>query len=72
MVLRRKVRVVPHDPNWSSEFMAEAECIRSALGNVVVAIHHIGSTAISGISAKPIIDILLEVDDIQNPCVYGR
>lgn len=59
-----KVRVVPHDPNWSAAFAAEAERIRSALGGMVVAIHHIGSTAIPGISAKPIIDILLEVEDI--------
>jgi GrpB-like predicted nucleotidyltransferase (UPF0157 family) len=60
-----KVQVVPHDPNWSAEFMAEATRIRSALDDMVVAIHHIGSTAIRGICAKPIIDILLEVDDIQ-------
>jgi GrpB-like predicted nucleotidyltransferase (UPF0157 family) len=45
--------------------MVEAARIRSALGDLVVAVHHIGSTAIPGICAKPIIDILLEVDDIQ-------
>jgi len=60
-----KVCVVPYDPNWAAEFAAEAERIRSVLNSVDLAIHHIGSTAIPGISAKPIIDILLEVDDIQ-------
>ena len=60
-----KVQVVPHDPGWTAKFRAEAECIRSALGEVAVALHHIGSTAIPGIMAKPIIDILLEVDDIR-------
>ena len=60
-----KVRVVSYDPGWSSEFAAEAERIRSVLGGVAVAIHHIGSTAIPGLSAKPIIDMLLEVDTIQ-------
>jgi GrpB-like predicted nucleotidyltransferase (UPF0157 family) len=35
------------------------------LGDVVVAIHHIGSTAIAGLPAKPIIDVLLEVKDIE-------
>ena len=56
-----KVQVVPHDPGWPAEFKAEAERIRSLLGDLAVAIHHIGSTSIPGIFAKPIIDILLEV-----------
>ena len=60
-----KVCVVPHDPRWSAEFAAEAERIRSALGSLEVAVHHIGSTAIPSISAKPIIDILLEVGDLR-------
>jgi len=59
-----QVRVVPPDLNWPAEFQAEAERIRVALGNRVVAVHHIGSTAIPGIHAKPIIDIMLEVDDL--------
>ena len=60
-----KIQVVPHDPSWPAEFKAEAERIRPVLGDLVVAIHHIGSTSIPGICAKPIIDILLEVHDIQ-------
>jgi GrpB-like predicted nucleotidyltransferase (UPF0157 family) len=60
-----KVHVAPYDPSWPTEFTAEAECVRAALAGVAVAVHHIGSTAIPGIFAKPIIDILLEVDDIQ-------
>jgi GrpB-like predicted nucleotidyltransferase (UPF0157 family) len=59
-----KVNVVPYDPNWPAEFMAEASTIRSALGETAVAVHHIGSTSIPGIFAKPVIDILLEVEDI--------
>jgi len=60
-----KLCVVPYNPNWAAECAAEAERIRSVLNGVDLAIPHIGSTAIPGISAKPIIDILLEVDDIQ-------
>ena len=60
-----KVHVAPYDPSWPTQFTTEAECIRAALGGVAVAVHHIGSTAIPEIFAKPIIDILLEVDDIQ-------
>lgn len=59
-----RVSVVAHDPVWKSNFEAEADHIARALGDMVVFLHHIGSTAIPGILAKPIIDILLEVDDI--------
>ena len=61
----RRIQVVPHDPNWSKLFRAEADEITAILGQEVVAIHHIGSTAIPGISAKPIIDLLVEVHDIE-------
>jgi len=60
----RKVEVVPHNPDWQNEFEAEAKRIAAALGDTVVAIHHIGSTAIHGIYAKPVIDMLVEVRDI--------
>ena len=59
-----RIRVVTHDPAWKSDFEAEADHIARALGDRIVSLHHIGSTAIPGIFAKPIIDILLEVDDI--------
>ncbi|MGB3294973.1 MAG: GrpB family protein [Phormidesmis sp.] len=59
-----KVVVVPHDPKWSEMFERESECIHHALGENVVTVHHIGSTAIPGIYAKPIIDLLVEVKDI--------
>jgi len=60
----RHVQVVPPNPRWAALFQAEAAIITQALGQEVVAIHHIGSTAIPGISAKPIIDILVDVRDI--------
>jgi len=59
-----KVLVVPYNWTWPLEFMAEANRIRSSVGVVIVAVHHIGSTAIPGIFAKPIIDILMEVNDV--------
>ena len=59
-----RVQVVAHDPAWRGEFDAEAKRIARALGDIVVRMHHIGSTAIPGIFAKPIIDFLLEVQDI--------
>jgi len=60
----RKVEVVPHDPRWQEVFRIESKRVADALGEIVVTIHHIGSTAIPGIYAKPIIDILVEVQDI--------
>ena len=60
-----QVRVDPHDPRWRDAFDVEAARIIRALGEPAVRVHHIGSTAIEGIPAKPVIDILVEVDDIQ-------
>src|SRR4028118_2419621 len=59
-----KVEVVPHDPTWRGAFETESKLIALALRDNVVAIHHIGSTAIPQIHAKPIIDMLVEVKDI--------
>ncbi len=53
--------MVPHNPEWRQEFEREAEQMTKALGGNVVTVHHIGSTAIPGIYAKPILDILLVV-----------
>jgi GrpB-like predicted nucleotidyltransferase (UPF0157 family) len=61
----RRVEVVPHSPGWAAQFQAEADRLTAVLGGEVVAVHHIGSTAIPGISAKPIIDILLEVRGVE-------
>jgi len=61
----RKTEVVPYDPDWPNLFKIEADRIAAVLGQEVVAIHHIGSTAIPNISAKPIIDMLVEVQDIE-------
>lgn len=59
-----KVRVVLPDPAWPSMYEAEAADLRASLGNTVIELHHIGSTAIRGIYAKPVIDILLVVADL--------
>jgi GrpB-like predicted nucleotidyltransferase (UPF0157 family) len=60
-----EVRVVPHDPRWSAVFAVESEHILAALALSDCEVHHIGSTAIRGISAKPIIDLLLMVPEIR-------
>ena len=66
----RRVEVVPHDPRWRDAFEAEAKQVVAALGENVLAVHHIGSTAIPNIYAKPIVDLLVEVGDVNE--VDGR
>lgn len=58
--------IVKYDPRWPAMFERERERIRSALGVRAVAIKHIGSTAISGLAAKPIIDILVGVRHVAD------
>lgn len=61
-----EVRIVPFEMEWKNEFSNVKKEIQLALEIDENRIEHIGSTAIEGISAKPIIDILLGVDDINN------
>jgi len=61
----RRIEVVPYDPDWPNLFKIEADRIIAVFGPEVVAIHHVGSTAIPNICAKPIIDVLVEVQDIE-------
>jgi len=59
----KRVIVAPYDPAWHVAFEAEAERVVGALGDLVSALHHIGSTSIPGLCAKPIIDMLLVTGD---------
>ncbi len=63
--MARKIIVVPHDPAWPEMYREEAERLKSIFGDEIVAIHHFGSTSLTDIYAKPIIDILIEVRDIE-------
>jgi GrpB-like predicted nucleotidyltransferase (UPF0157 family) len=50
--------LVPYDPGWPSRFAASRDEIMAACNGLVIEVHHIGSTAIPGIAAKPVIDML--------------
>jgi GrpB-like predicted nucleotidyltransferase (UPF0157 family) len=56
------VEVVAYDPGWPALFTAEAEMIRQRLGPLEAKIHHVGSTSIPGMPAKPLIDIAVSVE----------
>jgi len=56
------VEIVPYDPAWPELFAVEADRLRAALdAELIVGIEHFGSTAVPGLAAKPIIDILIAV-----------
>jgi len=61
------VRIVPYDASWPARFEAEETLLRGAIGGWVTGgIHHVGSTAVPGLAAKPVIDILVGVRDLPS------
>lgn len=60
----RTVEIVEYDWSWPVLFEKEAKTLRHTLKGVAASIHHIGSTAVEGLAAKPIIDILIEVNSL--------
>jgi GrpB-like predicted nucleotidyltransferase (UPF0157 family) len=65
-VVKEHVAVVPYDPEWPTMFEKERDHLRSCLpGDLVKRIEHFGSTAVPGLAAKPIVDILVEVTDLE-------
>lgn len=66
-----KVIVVEYDPNWKTEYLKEEQAIKKILRDELVNSFHIGSTSVPNLKAKPIIDILLVVDDIGNLDAYS-
>ncbi len=63
--MARSVIIVAYDPGWTARFEAEAALLRSVIGPIALQVHHIGSTAVPGLVAKPIIDILVEVSELK-------
>lgn len=61
----RAYGIVEYDPGWPGMFEEEAERIRAALGDISVRIEHVGSTAVPGLPAKPIIDIQVSVEEMS-------
>ncbi|AEP01188.1 GrpB family protein [Heyndrickxia coagulans] len=64
------ITLVEYDPNWPKLFEQEADRIRSILGNKTLQIEHVGSTSVPGLCAKPIIDMLLVVEDYADEPSY--
>jgi GrpB-like predicted nucleotidyltransferase (UPF0157 family) len=58
-----RVTLADPDPRWPEVFARERERIRAVLGDRVLAIEHVGSTAVPELPAKPIVDVLVVLDD---------
>jgi GrpB-like predicted nucleotidyltransferase (UPF0157 family) len=64
------VYLAPYDPAWPSLFTRLENQIREALGDGVLLLEHVGSTSVPGLSAKPIIDLVLAVADSSDEASY--
>ena len=61
------IRIVPYNPEWKVLFEQEKTLIISVLGeDVALNMEHFGSTSVAGLAAKPTIDILIEVSNLNN------
>jgi GrpB-like predicted nucleotidyltransferase (UPF0157 family) len=60
------IRIEPYDPSWPVAFERERAALEAAIGAWAAGgIHHVGSTAVPGLAAKPIVDILVGVEDLE-------
>ena len=64
------IDLAPYDPAWPSLFARLEQTIRQALGDDVLLLEHVGSTSVPGLSAKPIIDMVLVVADSSDEPSY--
>jgi len=69
-VLDDRITLVEYSEKWPDQFEGEAARLRNALGNRALKIHHIGSTSVPGLIAKPIIDVVLVVASSADEASY--
>lgn len=63
-MMKREMKLVPYDENWVEQFEEIKAVLMAVFGDLAVDIRHFGSTSIKGMSAKPIIDVMVIVGDI--------
>jgi GrpB-like predicted nucleotidyltransferase (UPF0157 family) len=68
--MTRGIDIVSYDPRWPGDFAAEAQRLGAALRALALRIEHNGSTAVPGLSAKPVIDIQIAVASLEPLAVY--
>ena len=62
---RGAVRLETYNPVWHEIFEAEKSALRQILGDKFIAVEHVGSTAIPGIKAKPILDLMVAIHNLD-------
>src|SRR5215203_5558562 len=67
---KRAIVIADYDPAWPGRFRPEEAKIRTALGEVALSVEHVGSTSVPGLAAKPIVEILLVVEDSGDEASY--
>lgn len=60
------VKVEKYNPKWQKEFNKERKNLKKVFGDIALSIEHVGSTSVVGLSAKPIIDIAIGVDSLED------
>ena len=70
--MSRVIEVVDYDPVWIAAFEREASILNAIFGQRAIEVHHIGSTAVPGLDAKPIIDILVVLDHTDDINSFDR
>jgi GrpB-like predicted nucleotidyltransferase (UPF0157 family) len=61
------IRIVEHDPGWAAQAQQELHRLAEALGPDAKRLEHVGSTAVPGLAAKPILDLQVSVTAIDPP-----
>ena len=69
---KRKIVVEPYNKKWKAKFKNEKQKLEKIFNDIIIGIHHIGSTAIPGIKAKPVIDIMIVVKNINKVDSYNN
>ena len=65
-IYEEPIKLEPYDPAWPLRFEEERAALQAAIGDWIVGgVPHVGSTAVPGLEAKPIIDILVGVQDLE-------
>ena len=67
---KAEIKILDYNTDWPKKFETHAGRIIEALGDAALRIEHIGSTSVPGLAAKPIIDILVVVQDSANESAY--
>lgn len=68
--LNSTIDLCPYDESWATLYTEQASLIEEAMSDLPIAVSHVGSTSVPGLSAKPIIDIVLEVPDAADEDAY--